>query len=67
MTGAWRADPHYLRQARTMFGKMLDYADDLGLHPEDTGHNGEDLSNSPLAFTHFVLISVACDLVRGLG
>ena len=49
-----------------MFGKMLDYADDLGLHPEDTGHNGEDLSNSPLAFTHFVLISVACDLVRSL-
>jgi hypothetical protein len=25
------------------------------------------LSNSPQAFTHFVLISVACCLVRSLG
>jgi GH15 family glucan-1,4-alpha-glucosidase len=67
MTRAGRTDPRYLRQARIMFEKMLGYANHLGLHANETSHNGEALGNFPQAFTHLALISAAFNLDRSLG
>ena len=46
---------------------MLGYANHLGLHANETGHNGEALGNFPQAFTHLALISAAFNLDRSLG
>jgi len=56
-----------LDQARLVFGKMLTYANHLGLYAEEIGPTGEQLGNFPQAFTHLALISAAVNLDRQLG
>ena len=53
-------------QARTVFEKMLTYANHLGLYSEQIGASGEALGNFPQAFTHLALISAAINLDRAL-
>ena len=55
-----------LREARTIFEKMLTYANHLGLYAEQIGASGEALGNFPQAFTHLALISAAVNLDRAL-
>ena len=56
-----------LDEARSIFEKMLTYANHLGLYAEETGPSGEALGNFPQAFTHMGLISSAFNLDRALG
>jgi GH15 family glucan-1,4-alpha-glucosidase len=57
----------HLDEARLAFEKMLTYANHVGLYAEEIGRDGEQRGNFPLAFTHFALISAACNLDRALG
>ncbi len=54
------------KEARTIFEKMLTYANHLGLYAEQIGASGEALGNFPQAFTHLALISAAINLDRAL-
>ncbi len=67
LTRAGTADPARLDQARSMFERMLGYANHLGLYAEETGLRGEALGNFPQAFTHLALISAAYNLDRTLS
>ncbi len=51
-----------LTEARLIFEKMLSYANHLRLYAEEVSHSGEQLGNFPQAFTHFGLITAACNL-----
>jgi GH15 family glucan-1,4-alpha-glucosidase len=55
-----------LKEARTIFEKMLTYANHLGLYAEQIGASGEALGNFPQALTHLALISAATNLDRAL-
>ena len=55
-----------LKEARTIFEKMLTYANHLGLYAEQIGASGEALGNFPQALTHLALISAAVNLDRAL-
>ena len=55
-----------LKEARTVFEKMLTYANHAGLYAEEIGPSGEALGNFPQAFTHLALISSAVNLDRAL-
>lgn len=56
-----------LSEARLIFEKMLSYANHLRLYAEGVSHSGEQLGNFPQAFTHFGLITAACNLDRALN
>jgi GH15 family glucan-1,4-alpha-glucosidase len=56
-----------LEEARTIFERMLGYANHLGLFAEEIGPRGGALGNFPQAFTHLALISAAVNLDRALG
>jgi GH15 family glucan-1,4-alpha-glucosidase len=51
-----------LDQAVLIFGKMLSYANHLGLYSEEIGLTGEQPGNFPQAFTHLALINAALTL-----
>jgi GH15 family glucan-1,4-alpha-glucosidase len=53
-------------RARVTFGKMLTYANHLGLYSEEIGLTGEQIGNFPQAFTHLALIDAAINLDRRL-
>jgi pentatricopeptide repeat protein len=55
-----------VKEARTIFEKMLTYSNHLGLYAEQIGASGEALGNFPQAFTHLALISAAVNLDRAL-
>jgi GH15 family glucan-1,4-alpha-glucosidase len=55
-----------VKEARTIFEKMLTYANHVGLYGEQIGVSGEALGNFPQAFTHLALISAAVNLDRAL-
>ena len=55
-----------VKEARTVFEKMLTYANHLGLYAEQIGTSGEALGNFPQAFTHLALISAAVNLDQAL-
>jgi pentatricopeptide repeat protein len=56
-----------LTEARLIFEKMLSYANHLRLYAEEVSHSGEQLGNFPQAFTHFALITSACNLDLALN
>lgn len=66
LTRAGRVDRAKLREARSMFERMLGYANHVGLYGEEIGGSGEALGNFPQAFTHLALISAAFNLDRAL-
>ncbi len=55
-----------VKEARTVFEKMLTYANHVGLFAEQIGASGEALGNFPQAFTHLALISAAVNLDSAL-
>ncbi len=56
-----------LEKAQLLFGKLLGYANHLGLYSEQIGPSGQHLGNFPQAFTHLALISTATYLDRVLS
>ena len=56
-----------LTEARLIFEKMLSYGNHLRLYAEEVSHSGEQLGNFPQAFTHFGLITAACNLDLALN
>ncbi|HTJ29498.1 MAG TPA: glycoside hydrolase family 15 protein [Acidobacteriaceae bacterium] len=60
-----RADQ--VEKAELLFGKVLGYANHLGLYSEELGRKGEQLGNFPQALTHLALISTASYLDRKLS
>jgi GH15 family glucan-1,4-alpha-glucosidase len=62
LTRAGRID-----EARTIFERMLGYANHLGLYAEGIGLHGEALGNFPQAFTHLSLVSAGYNLNRTLN
>ncbi len=54
-------------KARSIFEKLLGYANHVELYAEELGPHGEHLGNFPQAFTHLALISAAFDLDRRLS
>jgi GH15 family glucan-1,4-alpha-glucosidase len=56
-----------LTEARLIFEKMLSYGNHLRLYAEEVSHSGEQLGNFPQAFTHFSLITAACNLDLALN
>ncbi|MDH3503284.1 MAG: glycoside hydrolase family 15 protein [Nitrospirota bacterium] len=56
-----------LTEARLIFEKMLSYGNHLRLFAEEVSHSGEQLGNFPQAFTHFGLITAACNLDLALN
>ena len=64
----WVAFDRALRLAlkRSLFEKLLGYANHLGLYSGELGADGRHLGNFPQAFTHLALISAATYLDRVL-
>lgn len=56
-----------VEKAELLFGKVLGYANHLGLYSEELGRNGDPLGNFPQALTHLALISAASFLDRKLS
>jgi GH15 family glucan-1,4-alpha-glucosidase len=67
MTRAGKTDEKRLEEARTLFERILGYANHLGLFAEQTSSTGQALGNYPQAFTHLALISSAFNLDRMLN
>jgi GH15 family glucan-1,4-alpha-glucosidase len=54
----------YLPQAVQMFEGMLGFGNHLGMFSEEIARSGEQLGNTPQAFSHLALISAAFNLDR---
>jgi len=60
------ARSHQVEKAELLFGKVLGYANHLGLYAEELGSSGEHRGNIPQGLTHLSLISAATSLDRAL-
>lgn len=63
-------DKKYLQQAIHLFENMLSYGNHLASFSEEISVGGEQLGNTPQAFSHLALISAAFNLDRvtaGIG
>jgi GH15 family glucan-1,4-alpha-glucosidase len=60
------ARSHHVEKAQLLFGKILGYANHLGLYSEELGSSGEHRGNIPQGLTHLALISAATSLDRAL-
>lgn len=64
LTRAGRYDPKYLAKAITTFQNMLGFSNHLGMFSEEISRSGEQLGNTPQAFSHLALVSAAFNLDR---
>lgn len=60
-------DEKYLLQAVTMFESMLSFGNHLHIFSEEIARSGEQLGNTPQAFSHLALISAAFNLNKTLS
>lgn len=60
-------DEKYLVQAVTMFENMLSFGNHLHIFSEEIARSGEQLGNTPQAFSHLALISAAFNLNKTLS
>ena len=67
LTRAGVYDTKYLFRAVTMFENMLSFANHLGIFSEEISISGEQLGNTPQAFSHLALVSAALNLDRGMA
>lgn len=59
VTRASAYDPKYLPRAVNLFENMLSFSNHLGMFSEEISRGGEQLGNTPQAFSHLALISAA--------
>ncbi|KAH8881246.1 Six-hairpin glycosidase [Thozetella sp. PMI_491] len=64
MTRASVYEPKYLVRAINLFENMLSYSNHLMMFSEEISRSGEQLGNTPQAFSHLALISAAFNLDR---
>ncbi|CAN8099457.1 unnamed protein product [Discula destructiva] len=57
-------DSKYLPRAINLFENMLSFSNHLGMFSEEISRAGEQLGNTPQAFSHLALISAAFNLDR---
>lgn len=55
-------DGKYLKQAVSIFENMLSFGNHLRIFSEEISASGEQLGNTPQAFSHLALISAAYNL-----
>ncbi|KAI8939089.1 hypothetical protein NX059_004928 [Plenodomus lindquistii] len=66
LTRAGAYDEKYLRDAVNIFENMLSFGNHLHIFSEEIARSGEQLGNTPQAFSHLALISAAFNLDRTL-
>ncbi len=64
LTRAGVYDSKYLVRAVNIFENMLSFSNHLGMFSEEISRSGEQLGNTPQAFSHLALISAAFNLDR---
>ncbi|KAK5135740.1 hypothetical protein LTR08_004726 [Meristemomyces frigidus] len=64
LTRAGAYDHKYLEQAVTLFESTLGFGNHLTMFSEEIGKSGEQLGNTPQAFSHLALVSAAFNLDR---
>ncbi|KFG87856.1 glycosyl hydrolase [Metarhizium anisopliae] len=64
MTRAGVYEKKYLVRAVNMFENMLSFSNHLSMFSEEIARSGEQLGNTPQAFSHLALISAAFNLDR---
>lgn len=64
MTRASVYNPKYLIRAVNLFENMLAFSNHLCMFSEEIAQSGEQLGNTPQAFSHLALISAAFNLDR---
>lgn len=64
MTRASVYEPKYLVRAYNLFENMLGFSNHLMMFSEEIARSGEQLGNTPQAFSHLALISAAFNLDR---
>jgi GH15 family glucan-1,4-alpha-glucosidase len=57
----------YLKQAVSIFENMLSFGNHLHIFSEEIARSGEQLGNTPQAFSHLALISAAFNLDKALS
>ncbi|PVH97273.1 glycoside hydrolase family 15 protein [Periconia macrospinosa] len=67
LTRAGAYEPKYLHQAVGLFENILGFGNHLRMFSEEIARSGEQLGNTPQAFSHLGLISAAFNLERTLG
>lgn len=67
LTRAGLYDARYLHLAVNMFENMLAFGNHLGMFSEEISISGEQLGNTPQAFSHLALVSAALNLDRGMA
>jgi GH15 family glucan-1,4-alpha-glucosidase len=64
LTRAGVYDQKYLIRAVNIFQNILGFSNHLGMFSEEIARSGEQLGNTPQAFSHLALISAAFNLDR---
>ncbi|TLD27018.1 hypothetical protein PspLS_04470 [Pyricularia sp. CBS 133598] len=64
MTRAGVYEPKYIVRAINLFENMLSFSNHLCMFSEEIARSGEQLGNTPQAFSHLALISAAFNLDR---
>ncbi|TDZ73161.1 Uncharacterized protein CTRI78_v001294 [Colletotrichum trifolii] len=64
MTRASVHEPRYLARAVNLFENMLSFSNHLTMFSEEIARSGEQLGNTPQAFSHLALMSAAFNLDR---
>ena len=64
MTRASVYEPKYRVRAINLFENMLSFSNHLMMFSEEISRSGEQLGNTPQAFSHLALISAAFNLDR---
>jgi GH15 family glucan-1,4-alpha-glucosidase len=64
LTRAGVYDRKYLVRGINIFENMLSFSNHLCMFSEEIAHSGEQLGNTPQAFSHLALISAAFNLDR---
>jgi GH15 family glucan-1,4-alpha-glucosidase len=64
LTRAGVYDGKYLIRAINIFENLLSFSNHLGMFSEEIARSGEQLGNTPQAFSHLALISAAFNLDR---
>lgn len=67
LTRAGAYDKKYLVRAINIFENMLGFSNHLSMFSEEIARSGEQLGNTPQAFSHLALISAAFNLDRTTG
>ena len=64
LTRAGVYEPKYVIKAVNIFENMLSFGNHLGMFSEEIARSGEQLGNTPQAFSHLALVSAAFNLDR---